>query len=174
MASELKSDVSSHSTNPAYLTYIMYYIILYCVCQVFFLIGVWFLCGVETKAKNKEPLQALAYPSYLLKKDIEVIKSFLVVRTLICFQRASSLFLELSNNAQQTITSDGEWQTRTVSSLFFKQISYAIIASIPHMSGLGFTANHTSRLSWPVIFITPCFILATALMTFLPLRLTIT
>ena len=36
MASELKSDVSSHSTNPAYLTYIMDYIILYCICQEFF------------------------------------------------------------------------------------------------------------------------------------------
>lgn len=33
-----------------------------------------------------------AYPSYLLKKDVEVTKSFLVVRTLICFQQASLLF----------------------------------------------------------------------------------
>ena len=37
MASELKSDVSPNSTNPAYLTYIMNYIILYYICQdVFF------------------------------------------------------------------------------------------------------------------------------------------
>ena len=35
-ASELKSDVSPNSTNPAYLTYIMDYIILYCICQEFF------------------------------------------------------------------------------------------------------------------------------------------
>ena len=37
MASELKSDVSPNSTNPAYLTYIMDYIIFYCVCQEVFL-----------------------------------------------------------------------------------------------------------------------------------------
>ena len=36
MASELKSDVSPNSTNPAYLTYIMDYIILYFVCQEVF------------------------------------------------------------------------------------------------------------------------------------------
>ena len=36
-ASELKSDVSTNSTNPAYLTYIMDYIIFYCVCQEVFL-----------------------------------------------------------------------------------------------------------------------------------------
>ena len=35
-ASELKSDVSTNSTNPAYLTYIMDYIILYYICQEFF------------------------------------------------------------------------------------------------------------------------------------------
>ena len=39
-ASELKSDVSSHSTNPAYLTYIMDYIILYCICQEVFYFSV--------------------------------------------------------------------------------------------------------------------------------------
>lgn len=77
-----------------------------------FLVGVWFLL-VETKAKNKEPLQALAYPSCLLKKDAEVTKSFLVVRTLICFQRASSLFPELSNNVEQTTTGGARCQNRT-------------------------------------------------------------
>ena len=40
MASELKSDVSPNSTNPAYLTYIMDYIILYCICQEVFYFSV--------------------------------------------------------------------------------------------------------------------------------------
>ena len=43
MASELKSDVSPNSTNPAYLTYIMDYIIFYCICQEFF---EFFMAGV--------------------------------------------------------------------------------------------------------------------------------
>lgn len=76
----------------------------------------------RNKGPNKQPLQALAYPSYLLKKDAEVTKSFLVVRTLICFQQASSLFLELSNNAQQTITSSGNRLSRaTLSACTFRQ-----------------------------------------------------
>ena len=37
MASELKSDVSTNSTNPAYLTYIMYYIMFYFICQEVFI-----------------------------------------------------------------------------------------------------------------------------------------
>ena len=113
----------------------MYYIILYFICQeVFwnFLTGVWFL-WVETNASKTKNRYKLAYPSCLLKKDIEVNSLSLLSEHWFAIQQASSLFLELSNNAQQTITSDGEWQTRTVSSLFFKQISYAIIASIPHI-----------------------------------------
>ena len=40
MASEHKSDVSPNSTNPAYLTYIMDYITLYCICQEVFYFSV--------------------------------------------------------------------------------------------------------------------------------------
>ena len=63
-ASELKSDVSTNSTNPAYLTYIMDYIILYCICQEFFDFFCWRLISMgRNKGQNKEPSQAC--PSFL-------------------------------------------------------------------------------------------------------------
>lgn len=91
-ASELKSDVSSHSTNPAYLTYIMDYIILYCICQEFFDFFGWRLISMgRNKGQKQKPLQAC--PSFLsLEERYRSQQSFLVVRTLICFQQASSLF----------------------------------------------------------------------------------
>ena len=102
-ASELKSDVSSHSTNPAYLTYIMDYIILYCVCQevfeIFYDRGLISM-GRNKRQQNKKPLQAcLSFLS--LEERCRSQQSFLVVRTLICFQQASSLFPELSNNVNK-------------------------------------------------------------------------
>ena len=137
---------SFHHIGISNLHYGLYHILLYLsrVFLIFYGRGLISM-GRNKRQQNKKPLQAcLSFLS--LEERCRSQQSFLVARTLICFQQASSLFLELSNNAQQTITSDGGRQTRTVSSLFFKQISYAIIASIPHMGGLGFTANHTSYL----------------------------
>ena len=57
MASELKSDVSTHSTNPAYLTYIMDYIIFYCVCQEVFL----FFCSLGFTANHTSYLFGLSF-----------------------------------------------------------------------------------------------------------------
>ena len=55
----------------------------------------------RNKCPNKKPLQAcLSFLS--LEERYRSQQSFLVVRTLICFQQASSLFPELSNNVKQT------------------------------------------------------------------------
>lgn len=112
-------------TDP-YLTYIMDYIILVYVCQVFF---------ENSEFTIKSETHLLKETIFFLLKKTWSHQAFPCGQS-ICFaiQQASSLFLELSNNAQQTITSGGERQTRTVSSLFFRQISCAIIASIPHMA----------------------------------------
>ena len=57
MASELKSDVSPNSTNPAYLTYIMDYIIFYCVCQEVF----YFFCSLGFTANHTSYLFGLSF-----------------------------------------------------------------------------------------------------------------
>ena len=56
-ASELKSDVSTNSTNPAYLTYIMDYIILYYICQEFF----EFFCSLGFTANHTSYLFGLSF-----------------------------------------------------------------------------------------------------------------
>ena len=86
-ASELKSDVSSHSTNPAYLTYIMDYIILYCICQEFFDFFGWRLISMGRNKGQKQKTVTSACLSFLpLEERYRSQQSFLVVRTLICFQ----------------------------------------------------------------------------------------
>ena len=91
-----------HSTIPAYLTYIMYYITLYYICQEFFIFfgrGLISM-GRNKRQQNKKPLQAcLSFLS--LEERCRSQQSFLVARTLICFQQASSLFPELSNNVNK-------------------------------------------------------------------------
>ena len=79
----------------------MDYTILYCICQEFFRFFGWRLISIgRNKGPNKEPLQAcLSFLS--LEERCRSQQSFLVVRTLICFQQASSLFPELSNNVNK-------------------------------------------------------------------------
>ena len=71
----------------------MYYTIFCCFCQEvlknFF--GGYLISIGRNKTQTKNRYK-LAYLSCLLKKKVEVTKSFLVVRTLICFQKASLLF----------------------------------------------------------------------------------
>ena len=56
--------------------------------------------GRNKRQQNKKPLQAcLSFLS--LEERCRSQQSFLVVRTLICFQQASSLFPELSNNVNK-------------------------------------------------------------------------
>ena len=94
----------------------MDYITRYCICQEVFEIcmaGVWFL-WVETNASKTKNRYKLAHPSFLLKKDIEVNKSFLVVRTLICFQKASLLFpdfqtMSTNHNGWWSILDLNQW-----------------------------------------------------------------
>ena len=88
--------------------------------------GVWFLwVEIKTQTKNR---YKLAYPSCLLKKDIEVNKSFLVVRALICFQQASSLFLDF-----QTTTGGARCQNRTA--LLVPKTSVLPLHFILHING---------------------------------------
>ena len=109
-ASELKSDVSSHSTNPAYPTYIMNYIILYCICQEFFeffMAGVWFLWG-ETNASKTKNRYKLAYPSCLLKKDIEVNSLSLLSEHWFAFSKRPHCFpnFQTMSNKPQRVVQD--------------------------------------------------------------------
>ena len=68
--------------------------------------------GRNKRQQNKKPLQACL--SFLLFEErCRSQQSFLVVRTLICFQQASSLFPELSNNVEQTTTGGARCQNRT-------------------------------------------------------------
>lgn len=113
-ASELKSDVSSHSTNPAYPTYIMNYIILYCICQeVFeiFMAGVWFL-WVETNASKTKNRYKLAYPSCLLKKDVEVNSLSLLSEHWFAFSKRPHCFPTFKQ-CQQTTTGGARCQNWT-------------------------------------------------------------
>ena len=104
---------SFHHIGISNLHYGLYHILLR-LSRDFLKFFDWRLISIgRNKGPNKQPLQALAYPSYLLKKDTEVTKSFLAVRTLICFQQASSLFPELSNNVKQTTTGGARCQNRT-------------------------------------------------------------
>ena len=100
-------------TTPEYLTYIMDYITLYCICQDVFWFFCWRLISMgRNKGPNKKPSQAcLSFLS--LEERCRSQQSFLVVRTLICFQQASSLFPELSNNVEQTTTGGARCQNRT-------------------------------------------------------------
>ena len=68
--------------------------------------------GRNKRQQNKKPLQAcLSFLSF--EEGYRSRQSFLVVRTLICFQQASSLFPELSNNVKQTTTGGARCQNRT-------------------------------------------------------------
>ena len=114
MASELKSDVSPNSTNPAYLTYIMDYITLYCICQEFFeifLVGVWFL-WVETKAQTKNRYK-LAHPSCLLKKDIEVNSLSLLSEHWFAFSKRPRCFPNFQTMSNKPQRGGARCQNRT-------------------------------------------------------------
>lgn len=92
----------------------MDYITLYCICQeVFYFYGRGLISmGRNKRQQNKKPLQACL--SFLpFEERYRSQQSFLVVRTLICFQQASSLFPELSNNVEQTTTGGARCQNRT-------------------------------------------------------------
>ena len=91
----------------------MDYITLYCICQDVFWFFCWRLISMgRNKGPNKKPSQAcLSFLS--LEERCRSQQSFLVVRTLICFQQASSLFPELSNNVEQTTTGGARCQNRT-------------------------------------------------------------
>ena len=88
--------------------------------------------GRNKRQQNKKPLQAcLSFLS--LEERYRSQQSFLVVRTLICFQQASSLFPELSNNVEQTITGGARCQNRTA--LLVPKTSVLPLHFILHING---------------------------------------
>ena len=93
----------------------MYYTIFCCFCQEvlknFF--GGYLISIGRNKTQTKNRYK-LAYLSCLLKKEVEVTKSFLVVRTLICFQKASLLFpdfqtMSTNHNGWWSILDLNQW-----------------------------------------------------------------
>ena len=103
---------SFHHIGISNLHYVLYHILFH-LSRVFwnFFAGVWFL-WVETKAKNKKPLQALAYPSYLLKKDIEVNSLSLLSEHWFAFSKRPHCFPTFKQ-CQQTTTGGARCQNRT-------------------------------------------------------------
>ena len=92
----------------------MDYIIFYCICQeVFeiFMAGVWFL-WVETNASKTKNRYKLAYPSCLLKKDVEVNSLSLLSEHWFAFSKRPRCFPTFKQ-CQQTTTSGARCQNRT-------------------------------------------------------------